>query len=71
MKSAKNPLKRNHYWAEMSEDGDTGEHCLTVHLGTRSEGAAKIKAQRLIHCWNTALKNQAKRRTQKDKHGDR
>jgi hypothetical protein len=46
--------------AEMSVDGDTDEQCLTIFLGTKSEGAAKIRAQRLIRLFNRNAKEAAK-----------
>lgn len=41
---------------ELMIDGDTNEWQMVIGLGTKSEGAAKIKAQRLIRKFNNALK---------------
>lgn len=48
--------------AEMGEDGDTREQTLIVYLGTKSEGAGKIIAERLIRTFNNALKAEHERK---------
>ena len=57
--------------SEISWDRDTGEAQLCIYLGTTSEGAAKIKAQRLILAFNNALKPKGQAKHRPAEHGSR
>lgn len=47
--------------SELMCDGDSNEWGLVIYLGTKSKGAARIKAQRMIRKFNKALKPGARK----------